>query len=152
LGVTGKSETSRIAFILGTGKLRSLNFATGNQMSQLPMILELGVGSALRSGSYTKAACRAVRDALWRNSINLVEVFGAEKRSMQITAEIACQNPDAIDLNAVQAEFPYGNVMATAVLGGLDIPNPNKPDQPRAIIAHAAITVSLDVTKKEHAA
>ena len=48
-------------------------------MSQLPMILELGVGSALRSGSYTKAACRAVRDALWRNSINLVEVFGAEK-------------------------------------------------------------------------
>ena len=118
-------------------------------MSQLPMILELGVGSALRSGSYTKAACRAVRDALWRNSINLVEVFGAEKSSMQITAEIACQNPDAIDLNAVQAEFPYGNVTATAVQGGLDIPNPNKPDQPSAIIAHAAITVSLDVTKKE---
>jgi hypothetical protein len=90
-------------------------------MSQLPMILELGVGSALRSGSYTKAACRAVRDALWRNSINLVEVFGAEKSSMRITAEIACQNP-------------------------------NKPDQPRAIIAHAAIIVSLDVTKKERAA
>ena len=121
-------------------------------MSQLPMILELGVGSALRSGSYTKAACRAVRDALWRNSINLVEVFGAEKRSMQIAAEIACQNPDAIDLTAVQAEFPYGNVTATAVQGGLDIPNPNKPDQPSAIIAHAAIIVSLDVTKKEHAA
>ena len=57
-------------------------------MSQLPMILELGVGSALRSGSYTKAACRAVRDALWRNSINLVEVFGADKSSMQIMAEI----------------------------------------------------------------
>ena len=121
-------------------------------MSQLPMILELGVGSALRSGSYTKAACRAVRDALWRNSINLVEVFGAEKSSMQIMAEIACQNPDAVDLNAVQAEFPYGNVAATAVQGGLDIPNPNKPDQPSAIIAHAAITVSLDVTKKERAA
>ena len=121
-------------------------------MSQLPMILELGVGSALRSGSYTKAACRAVRDALWRNSINLVEVFGAEKSSMQIKAEIACQNPDLIDLTAVEAEFPYGNVTATAVQGGLDIPNPNKPDQPSAIIAHAAIIVSLDVTRKERAA
>ena len=62
-------------------------------MSQLPMILELGVGSALRSGSYTKAACRAVRDALWCNSINLVEVFGAEKSSMQIKAEIAAKIP-----------------------------------------------------------
>lgn len=117
-------------------------------MSQLPMILELGVGSALRSGSYTKAACRAVRDALWRNSINLVEVFGADKTSMQIKAEIACQNPNAVDLNAVKAEFPYGNVAAVAVQGGLDMPNPNKPDQPGAIIAHAAIIVSLDVTKK----
>ena len=121
-------------------------------MSQLPMILELGVGSALRSGSYTKAACRAVRDALWRNSINLVEVFGAEKSSMQIKAEIACQNPDLIDLTAVEAEFPYGNVTATAVQGGLDIPNRNKLDQPSAIIAHAAIIVSLDVTKKARAA
>ena len=121
-------------------------------MNQLPMILELGVGSALRSGSYTKAACRAVRDALWRNSINLVEVFGADKTSMQITGEIACQNPDAVDLNAVEAEFPYGNVTATAVKGGLDIPNSNKPDQPSAIIAHAAIIVSLDVRKKEIAA
>ena len=81
-------------------------------MSQLPMILELGVGSALRSGSYTKAACRAVRDALWCNSINLVEVFGAEKSNMQIKAEIACQNPNAIDLTAVEAEFPYGNVLS----------------------------------------
>jgi len=121
-------------------------------MSQLPMILELGVGSALRSGSYTKAACRAVRDALWRNSINLVEVFGAEKTSMQITAEIACQNPEQVDLDAVKAEFPYGNVTALAVTGGLDILNPNKPDQPGAIIAHAAIIVSLDITKKEGAA
>ena len=32
------------------------------------------------------------------------------------------------------------------------IPNPNQPDQPSAIIAHAAIIVSLDVTKKERPA
>lgn len=121
-------------------------------MSTLPMILELGVGSALRSGSYTKAACRAVRDALWRNSINLVEVFGAEKTSMQIMAEIACQNPDAVDLRAVEAEFPYGNVRARAVLGGLDIANPNKQDHSGAIIAHAAIIVSLNLTKRDDAA
>jgi uncharacterized protein (TIGR02058 family) len=144
----GQNRKSRIAFIWGQDRLMPKLKPTGKKMSQLPMILELGVGSALRSGSYTKAACRAVRDALWRNSINLVEVFGADKTSMQIKAEIACQNPNAVDLNAVKAEFPYGNVAAVAVQGGLDMPNPNKRDQPGAIIAHAAIIVSLDVTKK----
>ena len=32
------------------------------------------------------------------------------KSSMQIMAEIAVLKPDAVDLNAIQAAFPYGNV------------------------------------------
>ena len=33
-----------------------------------PMIVEFGLGTSLRRGSYTEAAARAVRAALWRNS------------------------------------------------------------------------------------
>ena len=47
----------------------------GEHTSRAPLILELGTGSALKVGNYTKAAIRAVQDGLWRNSINLVELF-----------------------------------------------------------------------------
>jgi uncharacterized protein (TIGR02058 family) len=76
------------------------------------LVLELGMGTALRSGSYTKAACRAVQNALWHNSLALVELFGAEKDAMVITVEIACQNPEKVDCEKVAAEFPYGQVSA----------------------------------------
>ena len=113
------------------------------------MLLEIGIGTALRSGSYTKAACRAVQNALWQNSISLAEVFGAQKQDMFIDVEIACQNPEAVDLNTVAAEFPYGRVSCVARAGGLDIANPSRSDGAPAIIAHAAIKVSLDISTKE---
>lgn len=118
-------------------------------MTIKPMFLELGMGTSLRSGSYTKAARRAVQNALWQNSINLADVFGAQKSDMIITVEIACQRPNAVDLDAVVAEFPYGRVKAIAVPGGLDIPNAHKPDTNPAIITHAAIKVALDLDQQE---
>ena len=109
------------------------------------MLLEMGMGTSLRSDSYTKAACRAVKNALWRNSINLDEVFGAQKSDMLISVEIACQKPNLVDINIVIGEFPYGTVTAIAVPGGLDIPNDHKSDAHPAIISHAAIKVALNL-------
>ena len=114
------------------------------------LVLELGMGTALRSGSYTKAACRAVQNALWHNSLALVELFDAGKDSMVITAEIACQNPDQVDCETVAAEFPYGQISVIAVPGGLDIVPPDKPAAAPTIMAHAAISVSLDIERKAH--
>ena len=114
------------------------------------LVLELGMGTALRSGSYTKAACRAVQNALWHNSLALVELFDAGKDSMVIMAEIACQNPDQVDCETVAAEFPYGQVSVIAVPGGLDIAPPDKPEAAPTIMAHAAISVSLDIERKAH--
>ncbi len=59
-------------------------------MPLTPMLIELGTGTALRAGNYTSAACRALRDALWHNSINLAEFFNANKEDMIIEFEIAC--------------------------------------------------------------
>lgn len=111
------------------------------------LVLELGMGTALRSGSYTKAACRAVQNALWHNSLALVELFGAEKEAMVIRAEIACQNPEKVDCEKVAAEFPYGRVTVIAVRGGLDMMHPDRPSATPTIMAHAAISVSLDIER-----
>ena len=127
----------------------SSNASKEKHTSRTPLILELGTGSALRSGSYTKAALRAVQDGLWRNSINLVELFDGEKSDMQIEVEIACQKPHEVDVIAVSGAFPYGQISTKCVPGGLDIAHPAKKDGPLTIIAHAAIIVSLNLIKKE---
>lgn len=107
------------------------------------LLTEFGMGSSLRRQDYTEAASRAVKDALWHNSINLAELFGKEKDEMQITVEIGVQNPDAIDSNKIAAIFPYGQVNVVPVHGGLDVPRSDGGNP--TVIANVAISVALDL-------
>lgn len=109
------------------------------------MLMELGMGTALRSGSSTKAAQRAIEDALWHNSVNLAEAFGFPKAAMLIDVEIAVPDPGDLDFTALKALFPYGQVSIKGAVGGLEIPRPNQPHGPATIIANAAILVSFDL-------
>ena len=109
------------------------------------LLTEFGIGTSLRRQDYTEAARRALRDALWRNSINLAELFGQPKEAMLIDAEIAVQNPGAVDCAALHDIFPYGQVRITATHGGLDVP---RPDGPATVIANAAISVSLNLERQ----
>ena len=59
------------------------------------LLTEFGMGTSLRRQDYTEAATRALKDALWHNSINLAELLDKPKSAMQITAEIGVQQPDA---------------------------------------------------------
>ncbi|MCF6444895.1 Lin0512 family protein [Nereida sp. MMG025] len=108
------------------------------------LLTEFGMGTSLRRGDYTAAARKALQDALWHNSINLVDLFDAPKDAMQIDVEIACQNPSAIDPDELTDIFPYGQIRVTTHHGGLDVPRP-RDDSPDTIIAHATIHVSLDL-------
>ena len=45
-------------------------------MAKKRMVMELGMGSSLRQQDYTRAACRAVEDALWHNSLSIADAFG----------------------------------------------------------------------------
>ena len=38
-------------------------------MTKKRMVLEIGMGTDIRGADPTKAACRALRDALWHNSL-----------------------------------------------------------------------------------
>lgn len=107
------------------------------------LLTEFGMGSSLRRQDYTQAAERAVKDALWHNSINLAELFGKQKEEMQITVEVGVQNPDALEIDKIAAIFPYGQVTVVPRQGGLDVPR-NDGGKP-TVIANVAISVALDL-------
>lgn len=105
------------------------------------VILEMGTGNDLHGGDYTKAALRAVQDALHHSSLSMLRALKIPPAAMVIEVTIGVQRPDRVDLERVGASLPYGQVTARAVKGGLDIPDPAKDDP--AVVASAAIVVRL---------
>jgi uncharacterized protein (TIGR02058 family) len=112
------------------------------------LMVEFGMGSSLRRGDYTQAAERAVRDALWHNSINLAELFGFDKTAMRITLDVGVQQPDAVDVETLRAVFPYGIVTVNVHRGGLDVPRPDGDGHP-TIMANVALSVAFDMERAD---
>lgn len=109
------------------------------------IILELGAGTALHGGDYTKAAVRAVDDAIHHSSLTFLRSLGLSHRDMQITVTIGVQQPDRVDAARVAQVLPYGQVEVRVVKGGLDVPDPANNDV--AVIASAAIAVRMPLPK-----
>ena len=113
-------------------------------MSKKRVILEMGAGNDLHGGDYTKAALRAVDDALHHSSLTMIRSLGVDPASdMYVDVTIGVQQPGAVDKSAVQAALPYGTVTVDVVRGGLDVPDEAGGDV--AVIASAAIVVRLDL-------
>ena len=107
------------------------------------IILEMGSGNDLHGGDYTKAALRAVQDAIHHSSLTLVRSLGLDPRKMQVEVTIGVQRPDKVDAAAVEASLPHGQVSVRVVKGGLDVPDDGDGDI--AVIASAAVAVRLDL-------
>ena len=107
------------------------------------VILEMGTGNDLHGGNYTKAAIRAVQDAIHHSSLTLIRSLGIDSRTMQVAVTIGVQQPDRVNSETVKAALPHGQVTVTVVKGGLDVPDEAGGDV--AIIASAAVTVRLDL-------
>ncbi len=112
-------------------------------MAKKRVVTQFGMGTSIRSRDYTEAAARAIRDALWHNSLNVAEAFGFPKEAMIIDVEIGVQQPEAVDRDALLKIFPYGQPAVTVVKGGLDVPRRDKDGL--SVIANAAILVSFDM-------
>ena len=112
-------------------------------MAKKRVVSQFGMGTSLRSRNYTEAAARAIRDALWHNSLNVAEAFGFPKEAMIIDVEIGVQQPEAVDREVLLKIFPYGQPSITVVKGGLDIPRRDKDGL--SVVANAAILVSFDM-------
>ncbi len=107
------------------------------------MVLEFGMGTDIRGGDSTKAAVRALRDALWHNSLGITDVLRLPVDEMRIEVIIGVPRPEAVDRDAVLAVLPHGTGTLTLIEGGLAIPNDTGTDV--TLIAHAAAVVRLDV-------
>ena len=90
-------------------------------MTEKRIILEMGTGNDLYGMDYTKAACRAVQDALHHSSIVLFKSLGYDHREMRVQVTIGVQEPERVDLAVVTAELPRGRAEVTAVFGGLNV-------------------------------
>jgi uncharacterized protein (TIGR02058 family) len=107
------------------------------------VITEFGTGNDLHGGDYTKAAVRAVEDAIHHSSLNLIRTLGIDLRTMQVAVTIGVQRPDRVQADTVKTALPHGQVTVNVVKGGLDVPDETSGDV--AIIASAAVTVRLDL-------
>ena len=107
------------------------------------VILEMGAGNDLHGGDYTKAALRAVQDALHHSSLSLISSLGLDSKAMQVEVTIGVQKPEAVDAEAVEASLPRGEVTVKVVKGGLDVPGERGHDA--IVIASAAIAARFDL-------
>src|SRR4051794_1695608 len=112
-------------------------------MTARRVILEMGTGNDLHGGDYTKAAIRAVQDAIHHSSLSMIRSLGVDSRKMQVEVTIGVQQPGKVDTEAVKATLPHGGVTGKAGKGGLDVPG----DERGGIggIASAAVAVRLDL-------
>ncbi len=107
------------------------------------MALEIGMGTDIRGADYTKAAVRALRDALWHNSLSIADVVGLPTDAMQVEVVIGVPRPDRVDHDAVLAVLPHGTGTVRVVEGGLEIGNDAGTDS--TVIAQAAAIVRLPI-------
>ena len=107
------------------------------------LILEMGTGNDLYGGDYTKAACRAVQDALHHSSIVLFKSLGYDHQAMRVQVTIGVQEPDKVDIAVVTAELPRGRAEVTAVFGGLNVHDADQ--QTTHVIATAAVEAFLPI-------
>lgn len=107
------------------------------------LILEMGTGNDLYGRDYTKAACRAVQDALHHSSITLFRSLGYDHRDMLVKVTIGVQVPDLVDVERVRAELPRGAPEVQVVKGGLDAHDAENDNV--SVIATAAVEAFLDI-------
>jgi len=74
------------------------------------MVLQIGMGTDIRGADYTKAAVRALRDALWHNGLSVADAVGLPVDAMQVEVTIGVPRPDRVDKQA--APGPCGSSKA----------------------------------------
>jgi len=107
------------------------------------VVLEIGMGTDIRGTDPTKAAVRALRDALWHNTLTIAKALGQDTDSMQVEVTIGVPHPDRVDTAQVLAVLPHGTGTVNVVTGGLKIPSADGTDA--TLIAHAVAVVRLDI-------
>ena len=112
-------------------------------MTMKRVAVEIGMGTDIRGANSTTAAVRALRDALWHNSLTVATAVGKSSDDMQVEVLIGVPQPDKVDKAEVLKVLPHGSGVVKVVEGGLEIANEAGTD--KTVIAQAAAVVRLDL-------
>jgi len=88
-------------------------------------IIEFGLGIDLHGQDVTKAASKAVKDAISKSClIGLAEIVEIKdpKEDILIKVTVAVSKPELVDKDIVAEHLPVGTVTVTPVTGGLTVP------------------------------
>jgi len=113
------------------------------------LLIELGHGIDQHGQDPTKAAQRAVKDAISRTYIcGLREIFAMENlNDMIVEVKVAVPNPEEVDGEQVLSVIPFGQKSIEVVEGGMSFPGmviPELGDRTSDIlIANAAVVVKI---------
>ena len=111
------------------------------------IILEMGMGNDLYGEDYTKAACRAVEDAIRHSSLILFRSLGFDHADMQVKVTIGVQYPDRVDTLIVAQKLPRGKVEVTVAKGGLNVVDAE--NNTCSVVATAAVEAYLNINPND---
>ncbi len=111
-----------------------------------PLILELGMGADVHGRDYTKAALRAISDAIRHSSLTIFYSY-KHPSQMHLEVTIGVPEPDKVDKQAVADALPFGTVEVAVVKGGLD--DLGMGGQDEIILAAASVKAMLDTAGHE---
>lgn len=113
-------------------------------------IVEIGTGVDLHGGDVTKAAQKAIKDAVSHSCLcGLFEIAGLnDPDQMRIQVKVACPYPEKINRQEVLQAVPFGSKELEVVSGGLSVRGMALPELGSGdtiVAAVAALTVYVDV-------
>ena len=127
-------------------------------MDYRPYLVEVGTGIDLHGRDETKAAQRAVKDAISHSSmVGLSQLFKVKsfaelEEALMVDVTIATPNPEKVDGEAVLNILPEGKRRITVIEEGMAFPTASTIEEARThgvVMANAVIVVLVDVEKVE---
>ena len=110
-------------------------------MAEQRVIIEMGMGNDQYGKDYTKAARRAIEDAIRHSALPVFQALELSSDAMRVQVTIGVQAPELVDTEALRAALPRGRAEVIAALGGLDVENPDTGGT--IVIATAAVEAFL---------
>ena len=119
-------------------------------MSFKRYLIEFGTGADLHGMDATKAALKAIKDAISHCCLcGVKEILDVTDpgQTMKIQVKIGAPEPEKVDIEALKSSMPTGNPEIEVVQGGLYVKGLCEPrfgDGDYILIANAAITIWID--------
>ena len=110
-------------------------------MNDQRFIIEMGMGNDQYGQDMTKAALRAIEDAIRHSSIPMFEALGISHDEMRVQVTVGVPRPEDDDIAVLTAKLPRGRAEVRAVKGGLQVVNPDNGNV--TVIATAAVEAFL---------